>query len=91
VTLPLSSHGKLAGGSGSCRDARQKVETTSRGQLINVRTKGQQTILGGCHAQCMLYFVYAVLGVRCTRCMLYSGYAVLGVCVTAGLVDPHGV
>jgi hypothetical protein len=26
---------------------------------------------------CMLYLVYAVLGVRCIRCMLYSVYAVL--------------
>jgi len=34
------------------------------------------------NVRCMLYSVYAVLGVCCTRCMLYSVYAVLGVCCT---------
>jgi hypothetical protein len=35
--------------------------------------------LGVCCTRCMLYSVYAVLGVCCTRCMLYSVHVVLGV------------
>jgi len=45
---------------------------------------------------CMLYSVYAVLGVCCTQCMLYSVYAVLGVCCTrcmlySVLTHDHGM
>jgi len=46
-----------------------EAEATFRGQLVIMRMKGRQTILG---TWCMLYSVYAVLGVCCTRCMLYS-------------------
>jgi len=42
----------------------------------------RKTILDGYCTRCMLYSVYAVLGVCCTRCMLYLVYAVLGVCCT---------
>jgi len=44
--------------------------------------KGRRTLLDGCCTRCMMYSVYAVLGVCCTRCMLYSVCAVLGVCCT---------
>ena len=71
VTLPLSSHGGTP-----------EAEATFRGQLVIIRMKGIQTILDGCCTRCMLYSVYAVLGVWCTRCMVYSVYAVLGVCCT---------
>jgi len=45
---------------------------------------------------CMLYSVYAVLGVCCTRCMVYSVYAVLGVCCSrcmlySVLTHDHGM
>jgi len=46
-----------------------EAEATFRGQLVIMRMKGRQTILG---TQCMMYLAYA-----CTRCML-----VLGVCCT---------
>jgi len=59
-----------------------EAEATFRGQLVIMRMKGRQTILGRCCTRYMLYLVYAVLGVCCTRCMLYSVYAVLGVCCT---------
>jgi len=58
------------------------AEATFRGQLVIVRMKGLQTILGAWCTQCMLDSVYDVLGVCCTPCMLYSVYAVLCVCCT---------
>jgi len=64
------------------KDAVWVGTATLTGQLVIVRMKGRQTILGGCCARCMLYSVYAVLSVCCTRCMLYSVYAVLGVSCT---------
>ena len=72
MTLPLSSHGELADGGRSCKEARRKLKLHSEGQLVIMRMKGRQTILGECCTRCMLYSVYAVLGVCCTRCMLYS-------------------
>jgi hypothetical protein len=41
-------------------------EATFRGQLLIMRMKGRQTILGGCCTWWMLYLVDAVLGVSCT-------------------------
>ena len=82
MTLPMSSHGQLAGGGRSCRDECWTLDATIKGQLIIVRTKGRQTILGGCCARWMLCAVDAVRGVCCTRCMLDSVYAALSVCCT---------
>jgi len=48
-----------------------------QGSTHNCEYEGKTDNLG-----CMLYSVYAVLGVCCTWCMLYSVYAVLGVCCT---------
>jgi len=59
-----------------------EAEATFSSQLVIMRIKGRQTILGGCCTQCILYSVDAVLGVCCTWCMLYLVYAVLGVCCT---------
>jgi len=72
-----------------------EAEATLRGQLLIMRMKGRQAIvgtrcmlysvyaiLGECYTRCMLYWVYAILGVCYTRCMLYSVYAVLSVCYT---------
>jgi len=39
-----------------------EAEATFRGQLVIMRMKGQQTILGGCCTRCMLHMVYAILG-----------------------------
>jgi len=50
----------------------QAAEVSFGGQLVIVRMKGRQTILGGCCTECMLCSVYAVLDVCCTRFMLYS-------------------
>jgi len=79
VTLCLSSYGELADGGRSCREARPEAAAAFRGQLVIMRMKGRQTILGGCCTRCMLYSEYAELGVCCTRCMPYVVYAVLGV------------
>jgi len=54
-----------------------EVKATFRSQLVIMRMKGRQSILGGCCTWSILYWVYAVLGVCvlgicCTRCMLYS-------------------
>jgi len=49
-----------------------EAEATFSSQLVIMRMKGRQTILGGYYTLCILYSVYAVLGVCCTRCMLYS-------------------
>jgi len=46
------------------------AEATFRGQLVIMRMKGRQTILDGWCTRCMLYSVYAVLGVCNTRCPL---------------------
>jgi hypothetical protein len=59
-----------------------EAEATFKGQLVIMKMKVRETILGGCCNRGMLYLVYAVLGACCTRCMLYSVYAVLGVCCT---------
>ena len=48
-----------------CIGGTPEAEATFRGQLVIMRMKGRQTILG-------TYSVYAVLGVCCARCMLYS-------------------
>ena len=42
--------------------------------------------LGVCCTGCMLHWVYAALGVCCTGCMLHSVYAALGVCCTRCLL-----
>jgi len=34
-----------------------EAEATFRGQLVIMRMKGRQTILGGCCTRCMLYSV----------------------------------
>jgi len=34
-----------------------EAEATFRGQLVIVKMKGRQTILGGCCTRCMLYSV----------------------------------
>jgi len=47
-----------------------EAEGTFRGQLVIMRMKGRQTILGGCCTRCMLYSVYVVLTVCCTQCQL---------------------
>jgi len=44
-----------------------EAEASLRGQLEIVRMKGRQTTLGVCCTRCMLYSVYAVLGVCCTE------------------------
>ena len=49
---------------------RPEPEGTFRGQLEIVRMKGRQTISGECCTRCMLYLVYAVLGVCCTQSLL---------------------
>jgi len=41
-----------------------EAEATFKGQLLIVRMKGRQTILGGCCTLHMLYMVYAVLSVH---------------------------
>jgi len=41
-----------------------EAEATFRGQLVIMRMKGRQTILGGCCTRCMLYSVCAVQGVN---------------------------
>ena len=41
-----------------------EAEGTFSGQLVIMRMKGRQTILGGCCTRCILYSVYAVLGVN---------------------------
>jgi len=41
-----------------------EAEATSRGQLVIMKMKGRQTMLGECCTQCMLYSVYALLGVN---------------------------
>jgi len=46
-----------------------EAEATFRGQLVIMTMMGRQTIFQCC-TQCMLYSVYAVLGVCCTRCQL---------------------
>ena len=57
VTITVSSHGDLAGSGPSCRGACRNTEASFRGQLVIVRMKGRQTILGGCCTWCMLYTV----------------------------------
>jgi len=44
-----------------------EAEATFRGQLVIMRMKGKQTIFE-CRTQCMLYSVYAVLGVNSWSC-----------------------
>jgi len=81
VTLPLSSHGELAGCCRSCRETHWKLKLHSG---VNSQSwewrKGKQSwvdaVLSLCCTWCMLYLVYAVLGVCCTLCILYSVYAV---------------
>jgi len=41
-----------------------EAEATFKGQLVILRMEGRQIILPGCGTQCMLYSVYAVLGVN---------------------------
>jgi hypothetical protein len=55
-----------------------EAEATLRGQLITMRMKGRQTIMGGCCTRCMLYSEYAVLSLCWTRSMWYSVCAILG-------------
>jgi len=45
-----------------------------QGSTCNHENEGKTNNVG-----CMLYSVYAVLGVCCTQCMLYLVYAVLSV------------
>jgi hypothetical protein len=61
------------------KTGRPQTVAAFRGQLVIIRTKRRQTIMGRCCTQCKVSSVYGVLGVWRTRCMAYSVYGVLGV------------
>jgi len=71
-----SSYGGLAGG------GRSVGRYAGGWSYIQGSTRNRENDGTTDNLRCMLYSVYAVLGVCCTRCMLYSVYAVLGVCCT---------
>jgi len=62
VTLALSSHGELAGGGRSCREARRKLKLHSgvnsqSSEWWEDRQSWDNAVLAVCSAQCMLYSV----------------------------------
>jgi len=87
-----SSYGELAGGGrsvGRYAGSWSYIPGSTRNRENEETTDNLRCMLylvyaglGVCCTWWMLYSVYAVLGVCCTRCMLYSVYAVLGVCCT---------
>ena len=58
-----------------------EAEATFNDQLAIITMMGKQTIMDGRFTRCMLYSVYAVLGVCCCWCILYLVYIVLGECI----------